>query len=381
MKIRFLMLSAYNVGGAIRSMLNQANALAEAGHDVEVVSLFRRKKRPAFRVDRRITMRTLINERRRHRHRLIYGFLSRYGSRAIPKDEPRYARFSLASDIVLRRYLGSLRDGVVIAGRPALNVAIARYASSRVVRIGEDHLNFRTYRPGLVTAMRKWYPKLDAVTVLTSETAAAYERELGPGVRTALLPNMLPTVGAARAPLDNRVVIAAGRLTKQKGFDLLIDAWARVARRHPDWKLRIFGSGVLKNDLAQQIADKDLAGHVELMGQTKKLHEEMAGASIYVLSSRFEGFPMVLLEAMTHGLPCVAYDCYTGPADILTDGHDGVLVKPRDRRALATALSDLMADPERRRTLGAHALETVAEYDTSRVTPKLVQLFADLGTR
>lgn len=381
MKIRFLMLSAYNVGGAIRSMLNQANALAEAGYDVEVVSLFRRKKRPAFRVDRRITMRTLINERRGPRHRLIYGFLSRYGSRAIPKDEPRHARFSLASDLVLRRYLGSLRDGVVIAGRPALNIAIARFTSSRVVRIGEDHLNFRTYRPGLVAAMRKWYPKLDAVTVLTSATAEAYEQELGPGVRTELLPNMLPTAGAARAPLENRVVIAAGRLTRQKGFDLLIDAYASVARKHPDWELRIYGSGILRNDLAKQIADKNLTEHVKLMGQTKKLHKAMADASIYVLSSRFEGFPMVLLEAMTHGLPVVAYDCHTGPADILTDGHDGVLVKPRDRRALARALSDLMADQDRMRTLGANALETVAEYDPSHMTPRLAKIFADLGAR
>src|SRR5690606_6883976 len=150
---------------------------------------------------------------------------------------------------------------------------------------------------------------------------------------------------ATRARMESTVIVAAGRLQRQEGFDLLIDAFAPVARRNPTWQLRVFGGGKLHDDLVTRIAGHRLTDQVHLRGRTTRLHEEMAAASMFVLSSRFEGFPMVLLEAMAHGLPVVAFDCHTGPRDILTDGWDGVLVPPRDVDALSDAIATLVADP------------------------------------
>jgi glycosyltransferase involved in cell wall biosynthesis len=192
------------------------------------------------------------------------------------------------------------------------------------------------------------------------------------------VPNGLPPSGAPRASLDAKVVIAAGRLTRQKGFDRLLRVWKLVADRHPDWELRIYGSGSGKRKLRRQIRRSGISSTARLMGFTPRLHEAFTEASLYVMSSRREGFPMVLLEAMQAGLPVASYDCPTGPRDIVREGVDGHVVPNGDREALAAAMSGLMADTERRKAFGAAAVENAAQYDVARVAERWEMLFEEL---
>ena len=141
------------------------------------------------------------------------------------------------------RFLESVQDGVLIGTRPALNLAIARHVSERVVRIGQDHMNLGLYEPGLLSAMADAYPSLDAVTALTEGTAAGYRELMGQRGRVVCIPNAGPSDVGQRAALDAPVVVAAGALTRRKGFDRLLQAWARLAPKFPDWRLKIFGTG------------------------------------------------------------------------------------------------------------------------------------------
>ena len=200
----------------------------------------------------------------------------------------------------------------------------------------------------------------------------------GSPTRVEEIPNAVPELDGATADPDSRIVVAAGRLTPQKGFDLLIGAFADVVREHPDWQLRIHGAGPQRAELRQSILDHDLYGHVFLMGPTQDLGAALSQGSIFVLSSRFEGFGMVIVEAMSKGLAVVSFDCERGPAEIISDGEDGVLVPALDTGALAAAISELADDHERRAKLGASAIKTARRYDRDAIGARWDELLGAL---
>jgi glycosyltransferase involved in cell wall biosynthesis len=192
------------------------------------------------------------------------------------------------------------------------------------------------------------------------------------------MPNGVPDLGSRRAALDSKIVVAAGRMGPQKGFDRLLPVWAKVAADHPDWELRIWGGGKGIGKLRRQAQELGIADSAHVMGFTNKLHDELAGSSLYVMSSRKEGFPMVLLEAMGVGLPVVSYDCPTGPRDIIREGVDGHVVPDGDADALAAAMAELMDDAERRKRFGAAAVEGAARYDLGTIAGRWERLLGEL---
>ena len=159
---------------------------------------------------------------------------------------------------------------------------------------------------------------------------------------------------------------------------MLIETWQIVAKKFPDWELVIFGNGQDYEKLKQQIKRCDLESIVHLCGTTDTLETEYAKSSIYVLSSRYEGLPMSLIESMSCGLPVVSFDCEQGPRELITDGENGFLVAPNDTKALADALCRLMADTSLRKTMGAKAKEFSKSFTTDKIMAQWTDLFNQL---
>jgi glycosyltransferase involved in cell wall biosynthesis len=226
--------------------------------------------------------------------------------------------------------------------------------------------------------MRRRYPALAALVVLTEHDLREYTGLIGSATQVVRIPNAVPESTHAPPRLSEPLVLAAGRLTPQKGFDLLIPAFARVVAEHPDWQLRIHGAGPQRADLRRLIAEHDLYSNVFLMGPTQHLGEALAQGSIFVLSSRFEGFGMVIVEAMSKGLAVVSFDCERGPSEIISDGEDGLLVPELDVAALGTAINGLVADGERRAQLGRAAIQTARRYDREAIGARWDALLASL---
>jgi glycosyltransferase involved in cell wall biosynthesis len=241
-------------------------------------------------------------------------------------------------------------------------------------------MNFHAHRAPLATDVERHYKGLDALTVLTAEDERDYGALLaGARTRVVRIPNALPPLDGGVSTLDEPVVAAAGRLTGQKGFDLLIRAWSDVVREHPDWQLRIYGNGPKRGELEALVQVLHLGDSVRLMGATRTLGSELAQASLFVLSSRFEGFGMVIVEAMSKGLPVVSFDCPRGPSDIVDHGADGLLVADGDVEALAAALLELIADPARRREMATAARAKARRYAASEIAPRWDSVLADLS--
>ena len=373
-RVTFVIRDAYGMGGTIRTTFTVAGALAAAGHRVRVVSLLQSGERPFLPVPHGVRLTPLFDERARGRrapaHRSLRGrvrgaaltWLDGWQSVLTSPRDKIFRRSSLATDLLLVRALQRLRPGVVVLTRPALNVAGARFAAPGVRTLGQEHTNFTRRSQGYVDWLRPYYARLDALALLTEGDVADWGRALGEEARLVLMPNGLPSLPRQRAEPSSRVVVAAGRLTRQKGFDLLLPAFAQAAGAHPDWQLRIYGDGPQRRRLGRQIAQLGLGGRAHLMGRTSRMYDEMARGSVFALSSRFEGFGMVLIEAMGVGLAVVAFDCPRGPADIVQPGQNGLLVPPQDVDALAAALSEVMSDDAHRERLAAGARRRVEQY-------------------
>jgi len=151
---------------------------------------------------------------------------------------------------------------------------------------------------------------------------------------------------------------------------MLIPAFAPVAAAHPEWELKLCGRGRDTQKLRDLVAEHGLEGRVILEGPTDDVPGEMAQASIYALSSRYEGFPLVLIEAMSKGMACVAFDCPTGPADIVEDHRNGLLVPARDVEGLTAALMEMVSDEELRRRCGEAAVATAEQYTMAAIGPR-----------
>jgi glycosyltransferase involved in cell wall biosynthesis len=241
-------------------------------------------------------------------------------------------------------------------------------------------MNLHVHSPELRKEMRRRYGRLDALAVLTEKDRGDYRTWLdGRAPRLERIPNTVQTIDDRRADLDAKVVLAAGRLTSQKGFDMLIRAWATVAEQRPDWHLRICGRGVHRDKLEGMVRDRGLEERVTLAPASEDLRSEMERASIYALSSRFEGFPLVLLEAMGMGMAPVAFDCPTGPADIVDDHRNGLLVPFKRVGRLAAALLEMIEDDDLRHACGPAAVETARGYTMEAVGPMWDRLLGELA--
>jgi glycosyltransferase involved in cell wall biosynthesis len=382
-KVTFLLMSAYAQGGIVRSVMLLAGQLAQH-RDVEIVSVIRARQKPVIPFPPGVRV-TVLDDRYRAAPRgprgWVRSILRRFKGRLLHPADNYTPKTDLWSDLALVRYLRRAGSGVLVATRPSFAFLGAEIARPGLAVIAQEHLNLESRRPAMQGDIRSAYGRLDAVAVLTETDRRAYEDALGGAGRIVCIPNGVPQPQGPPSDLSNPVAIAAGRLTRQKGFDLLASAYAEVARETQDWKLKICGAGPMREKLLALVAESGAADRVELPRHVPAMLAEMERASMFVLSSRWEGFPMVLLEAMSVGLPVVSFDCPTGPREIVEDRRNGLLIPDGNVDALAAGLTEMIEDEALRRRCSEGALETVANYSVEAIGARWDELIAQLASR
>lgn len=215
----------------------------------------------------------------------------------------------------------------------------------------------------------------DALVVLTERDRQQWLHHMSPRAHVVAIANPLPfPYPLASAPRGSKIVLAAGRLTAAKGFDILIRAWASVSPIFPDWRLRILGDGEERAALMRLVSELELSSTVSLPGMQLDMVSAYQNASVFCLSSHYEGFALVLLEAMAFGLPIVASDCETGPRELIRDGENGLLVQAGDACALADGLIRIIRDGALAHTLGETGRTVAKQYSLDRIRNAWIEL-------
>lgn len=248
-----------------------------------------------------------------------------------------------------------------------------------------SNLFIREKHKGIIADLMVWLQtkrrvyfanKMDKVVVLSQSDCKKWQKYCN-NVTFIYNPITISTTGTSSC--ETKSIIAVGVLGAQKGFDYLIEAWTEVYQKHPDWQLDIFGEGPDREVLQNQINQYGLKDHVFLRGRTNNIESEYLSHSIYVMSSRAEGFGLVLVEAESCGLPLISYNCNHGPSEIITNNENGMLIdKVGDIKELSNAINYLIENPEERKRMGKRGKEMSKRFEGENIKSEWLRLFNEL---
>jgi len=262
---------------------------------------------------------------------------------------------------------------IILGTTHGINIMLF-FIRKKATTIACEHLNYMAAPKSARILRRVTYPFLKVIVTLTLSDVRHYSFHKN----VKVIPNSLSFVSNKQAELINKEILAVGRLTNQKGFDLLINAISLIKDDFNGWKVNIIGSGEDEDKLKKQIEKLNLQNIIRIYPPTKNIELEYQKASIYVMSSRYEGLPMVLIEAQTCGLPIVSFDCPEGPSEVIHNNDDGFLVENGNIENLSKAILELMCNQEKRIQFGKKALENSNKYKPESIFTLWDNLFNTL---
>lgn len=376
MKIIYCIACTCHSGGMERVLTNKANYLARHGYEIVVVTTDQRGKQPFFPLEPSIRSIDLginydENNGKSFLNKLLHypvkQALHRKRLKAVlMKERPNVTVSMFNNDA---GFIPGIKDG----SAKLLEIHFSKFKRLQYGRKGVWKLADRWRSKQDEKTVRKF----DRFVVLTEEDKAYW----GNLPNIMVIPNAISSIPAGTALLENKKVIAVGRYTFQKGFERLVDAWHLLASRFPDWKLDIIGDGEERPLLEQRIHAYGLDRQVTLTHPTQEIDKVYMEASILASSSRYEGLPMVLLEAQSFGLPIVAFQCKCGPKDIVSDGINGYLVPEGDIADMTQRLETLMKDETLRKRMGLRAKESALRFNEEAIMEKWMNTFQTLAGR
>jgi glycosyltransferase involved in cell wall biosynthesis len=359
LNITFSIVDIHFGGGGERVVANLANYFtAIFKYQVEIISFGIRKSTPIFPVDKRI--------------KISYLNINQEPSNGISNLLSKYRTYQK-----LKAHLKNIQQRTIILAIGTYpNILLSHVNNSAIRRIGCEHNSFGSVN-FLWSLLRKVsYKHLDATISLTSTDFQSLEKI---SRKCLVIPNAGSfSVTDNTYKINSRQLLAIGRLSYQKGYDYLLDVFEKLSKQAPDWTLRIIGDGPLHDWLHKEIQKRNLQHRISYLPLSENIVEEYLNSAIFLMTSRFEGLPLVLLEAQACGLPIVSFNCDTGPRDVVTDGIDGFLIDPYEINTVTAKIIRLIEDENLRTIFSANARKNAARFSPEIICAKWQQLFEEM---
>lgn len=353
-----------NHGGVEMAISLLSNALIKRGYDITILSIYNMGT-PAYKLDPAVKIIYLTDVKPNQE-----AFYKAWNDKAFGKmlKEGLYAlKVLYLKKNSMKKMIKSINEGVIISTRNEHSVLLSKYGNKNVFKIAQlhhDHAFIKKY----LCDFKKNYRNIDYFVLLTEGLKNEVE-EIMKGhnekTRCIAIPNFLEDVSVSvELEKKEKIVVAVGRLHPVKGFERLIDLWQNVVEKHKDWQLRIIGGGGLEKNLKERVEALGLSRQIVIMGamEHRAVIEEMKKASLYVMSSYSEAFPFVLIEAMSNGLPVVAFDVRVGPRAIIDNNLNGLLIADDKLAEFAEGIKMLMDDEEKRRSMSMCAMKKAQKF-------------------
>jgi glycosyltransferase involved in cell wall biosynthesis len=374
-KIVYIIDSLSNPGGMERVLCTKVNWLAKNNYQVTIITQSSLREDLFFDFDKSIRIESLNLKKNKN---IFFNLVLNKQKREFEKKLTQ-SLFQLRPDITISMFgeeydfLYKIKDG----SKKIIEFHFSKnYLTHLLTHI--PNLSFRTLKIGyskyIQHKQRKSAKKYDKLVLLTKKDKLLWDNN----VNVSVIPNPVSFTTEEKSLLENKQLIAIGRFIAQKGFDLLIESFVLIHKKVPDWKLIIIGEGQDENYLNHLINVNNLKDVVALYPPNKQIKEVFLNSSILAFPSRYEGFGLVLTEAMECGVPCVAFDCECGPSEIISSGEDGYLVKPFDIDMFAKSVVNLMEDENLRKRMGAKAKQNVKRFHNELIMSKWVELFNEI---
>lgn len=377
MKIFYIYTALLTKGGADRVLTEKANWLAEHGYEVGIITDTQMGRSPIFPLSPKVKLINLdIDFAKEYGHNILirtylyFHLMKEYKSKMkaiFDAEKPDIAITTMGRDL---DFLTDIyKEGVIIG-----EAHTTKHFLRNFHLLEQRGFPYKQVARYWRKKMNRNARKLNAIVLLTKEDAESWEGT----TKTYVIPNSLPFEPLTSSCLHNKQAIAVGRYNYAKGYNYLIEAWKIVNKRHPEWIINIYGSGELKQQIKEQIEHAELQRTMLMHEPTDEIMDKYLESSICVVSSRYEGLSMVILEAMVCGVPVVAFDCPYGPRNTIRNGEDGILVEYLNTQALADNICYLIEHPEQRMTLGKNAKENVMRFSREFVMKQWTDLFNQL---
>ncbi len=354
LSVIFLVADLHLGGGGERVTVNLANYFASQNYLTRVVSLSAKKEKNIYSLDDNIPVVYLNAEKKS-----FPGIINKFN-----------ALFAV------NRYFRNFGGETMVLGignYPSLLLSLL--LNRKIKTIGCQHLAFSGIKHIWAFFRALFFRRLTRIVSLTVKDLPKYQKINNNSI---VIPNSITTPSDHSSPLTRKQILFIGRMVPEKGYDLLFQVIKNLGQKDPDWQFRIIGDGPLRNHYIHQMQDPEIKEKISWIASTDDIGNEFLASSIYVMTSRTEGLPMVLLEAQSYGLPIVSFNCETGPSDIVNDNIDGFLINDFNIHEMTEKIFLLCRDDELRKEFGRNARSNVQKFHPDIINVKWENLFKEL---